>query len=156
MAHIDTGGGGRKASFELNLTPFIDLMSVLITFLLITAVWTQVSMLQIDTSYMGKKDPNQTTPVFPPKADVVLKLGIRKSGYTLTVGTNMIVIPNVDGGYDEMTLLSHLEKTKKQYPEKFNGIIEVADDIPYDRFIKGMDNMLVSGFSQIDVAAGGI
>jgi biopolymer transport protein ExbD len=68
----------------------------------------------------------------------------------------MVVIPNVDGEFDEVTLLSHLEKAKKQHPQKINGIIEVADDIPYDRFIKGMDNLLVSGFSQIDVAAGGI
>lgn len=48
MAQIDSGGSkGRAVSVELNLVPFIDLMSVLITFLLITAVWTQVSMIQI-------------------------------------------------------------------------------------------------------------
>ena len=44
MAHIDSGGRGRDVNTELNLVPVIDLMSVLITFLLISAVWTQVSI----------------------------------------------------------------------------------------------------------------
>ena len=38
MASVDLGGGSggkRDSNFEVNLVPFIDLMSVLITFLLI-------------------------------------------------------------------------------------------------------------------------
>ena len=51
MGQISSGGHGKKeVAVELNLVPFIDLMSVLITFLLITAVWTQVSMIQIGNS----------------------------------------------------------------------------------------------------------
>ena len=46
---------GRSVDFELNLVPFIDLMSTCISFLLITAVWTQVSMIQIGSSIYGKK-----------------------------------------------------------------------------------------------------
>ncbi|HEX4923807.1 MAG TPA: biopolymer transporter ExbD, partial [Bdellovibrionales bacterium] len=37
MAQIEEGGGGRETTIELNLVPFIDLMSVCIIFLLITA-----------------------------------------------------------------------------------------------------------------------
>jgi biopolymer transport protein TolR len=33
------GGRGKSQNFDLNLVPFIDLLSVLITFLLVTAVW---------------------------------------------------------------------------------------------------------------------
>ena len=79
MAHIESGSGGRKTSLELNLVPFIDLMSVLITFLLITAVWTQVSMIQIGSSIYGKKSDDQM-PKIPPEAEVVLKLEIRAKG----------------------------------------------------------------------------
>jgi biopolymer transport protein ExbD len=34
---------------DLNLVPFIDLLSVCITFLLLAAVWTQVQALSIET-----------------------------------------------------------------------------------------------------------
>lgn len=55
--------GGRKAvDFTLNLVPTIDLLSVLIAFLLITAVWSQVARIQVSqplprTSADGVAEP---------------------------------------------------------------------------------------------------
>ena len=42
---VESGGKGRRRSVdaELNLIPFIDLLSTCILFLLMTAVWVQVS-----------------------------------------------------------------------------------------------------------------
>jgi biopolymer transport protein ExbD len=49
------GGGGRKSvDPEINLVPFIDMMSVMVAFLLITAVWTPVS--KIDVAPGGKAE----------------------------------------------------------------------------------------------------
>lgn len=47
------GGGGRKKSLdaELNLVPFIDLLSMCICFLLITAVWIEVGSMQVKQSH---------------------------------------------------------------------------------------------------------
>jgi len=43
------GGSGRRKSLdaEINLVPFIDLLSMCICFLLMTAVWTQLSAVQV-------------------------------------------------------------------------------------------------------------
>ena len=62
---VDSGGGGRGKSqnFDLNLVPFIDLLSVCITFLLATAVWTQIMSLQVDQAIAP---PNPETPPPPP------------------------------------------------------------------------------------------
>ena len=155
MAHIDTGGGkGRKVSLELNLVPFIDLMSVLITFLLITAVWSQVSMIQIGSSLYGKKDPNQT-PVISPEADVVLKLEIRPSSYVLTIEKQVINLPVTNGEYDDVGLVAELAKAKQLFPNKVDGSIAMSDELPYERLIKGMDGFLRAGFPQISVLTGG-
>ncbi len=87
MANVEGGNkGGRQRNIELNLVPFIDLMSVLITFLLITAVWTQVSMIQIGSSLYGKRSEDQPAPIPPPNADIVLKVDVKEEGYVLTVG----------------------------------------------------------------------
>ena len=101
MAEIQTSGGGRKANLELNLVPFIDLMSVLITFLLITAVWSQVSMIQIGSSIYGKNTGNSSEQPPPPDTDVVLKIEIRANGYTLTVGKKSYGIPLKNNDYDD-------------------------------------------------------
>lgn len=153
MAHIESGGGGRKVSIELNLVPFIDLMSVLITFLLITAVWSQVSMIQIGSSIYGKKSDSE--PVIPPQANVVLKLDITRTGYQLTVEKQVINIPMVNGDYDTVSLNDQLTKAKGLYPEKSDAAIAMSDDLPYEQLIRGMDAFLKSGFPQISVLTGG-
>jgi biopolymer transport protein ExbD len=156
MAHIESGGGkGRKVSLDLNLVPFIDLMSVLITFLLITAVWSQVSMIQIGSSLYGKKNEQQQAPQVPPDADVVLKLDIRANGYVLTVAKQVINIPLVNKEYDETGLIAQLQKTKQLYPNKSDAAIAMSDELPYERLIKGMDGFLKAGFPQISVLTGG-
>jgi biopolymer transport protein ExbD len=57
------GGRGRKpVDSELNMVPMIDLLMVTIAFLLVTAVWSQMSRLQASTNVPG---PGET--VTPPR-----------------------------------------------------------------------------------------
>ncbi len=156
MAQIESGGKGgrRNSNIELNLVPFIDLMSVLITFLLITAVWTQVSMIQIGSSIYGKKTDDMTPPP-PQEENVVLKVDIKTVGYVLTVGKQAMSIPLVNGEYDEPGLLAQLQRAKQLYPKKNDAVVTMADELPYENLIRGMDTLLKSGFPQISVATGG-
>ncbi|MFP5518690.1 MAG: ExbD/TolR family protein [Bdellovibrionia bacterium] len=156
MAHIETGGsGGRRKNIELNLVPVIDLMSVLITFLLITAVWTQVSMIQIGSSIYGKKSEDQPAPVPPPKFELALRLDVKPMGYVLTVGKQVISLPNTaEGAFDDAGLLAQLQRVKELYPDKQDAVIAVADEMPYENLIKAMDNVLTAGFGTISVATG--
>src|SRR5947209_3686170 len=48
---------------ELNLVPFIDLLSALVLFLLLSAVWIQISAIQAGVDSKGKKSAAQGTPV---------------------------------------------------------------------------------------------
>jgi biopolymer transport protein TolR len=157
MAHIEAGGSsGRSKNIELNLVPVIDLMSVLITFLLITAVWTQVSMIQIGSSLYGKKMESQTEPTQPPPhADLVLKVDVKEGGYVLTVGKQVISLPMINNQFDDAGLIAQLQRVKQLYPDKVDAIVSVADSVPYESLIKAMDDMLVSGFNSISVATGG-
>src|SRR5215472_6827215 len=56
---LGTGGKGKKKSLDtaINLVPFIDLMAVTISFLIMTAVWTQIGRLQVSQAG-GNSDPN--------------------------------------------------------------------------------------------------
>ncbi len=155
MAHIDTGGRkGRDPNIELNLVPFIDLMSVLITFLLITAVWSQVSMIQMGASMLGRKMDNQPPTPPPPGAEIVLKLDVKTSGYLLTINTQIIPIPLVNGTFDEDTLKARLEQARQAYPQKEDAVMAVAGELPYERLIGTMDLILKSGFKSIAFATG--
>lgn len=147
MAHIESGGKGRNVNTELNLVPVIDLMSVLITFLLISAVWTQVSMIQLGASFASPKDPNQVETKPPPLEDVVLKLEIRKTGYVLFVGKDVRPIPMAKGTYDNEALEADLKKIKQLYPDKGGVKMAIEDEILYEVVVGAMDTGLRAGFS---------
>lgn len=155
MAQIQESGTGRQKSFEPNLVPFIDLMSVLITFLLITAVWSQVSMIQIGSSIYGKKSDSQPSPPLPPDAQTVLKLEIRPTGYLLTVGADKLQVPFANNDFDDVTLINALVQAKQKYPNKMDAAIAMSDELPYERLIHGMDDFLQAGFPQLSVLTGG-
>lgn len=147
MAHISTGGKGRDVNTELNLVPVIDLMSVLITFLLITAVWTQVSMIQLGASFASPRDPEQKEIKPPPLEDVVLKLEIRKTGYVLFVGKDVRPIPKVKTDYDNVSLEADLKKIKQLYPDKGGVKMAIEDEIMYEVVVGAMDTGLRAGFA---------
>ncbi len=154
MAQIEEKGSGRGTTIDLNLVPFIDLMSVCIIFLLITAVWTQVSMIQIGSSIYGKKSSDEKVEP-PPRAEIPFRLDVRNEGYRVVIGQQSNLIPKINGQYDDKTLVNELKKVKELYPEKTDAIVTVLDDLPYESLIKGMDGLLTSGFVEISVATAG-
>jgi len=155
MAQIsDNSGKSRGTDVDVNIVPFIDLMSVLVIFLLITAVWSQVSMIQIGSSIYGKTSEDQKAEP-PPRAEVVFRLDIKPFGHRVVVGTQEIQIPKIGDHYDLMKLLIELKKVKEIYPEKVDCVVTMSDELPYVNLIDGMDALLQSGFPQISVATGG-
>ncbi len=154
MAQVGGGGSnssGRNTEVDVNLVPFIDLMSVLITFLLITAVWTQVSMIQLGSSIYGKKTSDQITPP-PPVADIPLRLDIKDFGFRLIVGKDKFKFLKKNGEWDTAELAEQLKVVRKMYPEKTDATITVDNEIPYEKMILGMDVLLASEFISISIA----
>lgn len=155
MAHIEEKNDGRSATVDLNIVPFIDLMSVCIIFLLITAVWTQVSMIQIGSSIYGKKSAQETaTP--PPRAEIPFRLDILKDGYRVLVGKSSTSIAKVNAEYNLAALTMELKKVKELYPEKVDAVVTILDELPYEQLIHGMDALLSTGFPEISVATAGV
>ncbi len=155
MAHVTDGTGNkREPSFDLNLIPFIDLMSVMITFLLITAVWTQVSMIKLGNSIYGKQNTDDPAPP-PPRSDLPFRLDVREDGYRVVIGKQKYSIGKQSGRYDEEGLKMQLDKIKQAYPDKVDAVITMEEHLKYDFLIRGMDVLLQAGFSAVSVATGG-
>jgi biopolymer transport protein TolR len=151
MAQTEQTKGGRETNTEVNLIPFIDLMSVLITFLLITAVWTQVSMIQLGSSIYGKKTSDQIIP--PPKmADIPLRLDVKESGFRLIVGPEKYVFEKKNREWSTAELLERLAVVRQMYPDKADATVTVDNEVPYEKMILGMDALLTTGFGSISIA----
>lgn len=154
MAQIGGGGGKRDVNFELNLVPFIDLMSVMITFLLITAVWSQVAMIKLGSSIYGKDNPDiEKEP--PPKENVAFRLDVKEGGYRILIGLQKIQIPKVNNEYDRKALYARIKQIKSANPDKVDCVITVEESLKYEYLIQGMDLLLRGGFPAVSVATGG-
>ena len=96
---------------ELLLVPMIDIFTVLVTFLLMTAVFARITILELDlpSAASGKVCG----------ADFRLEVIVRKEGLELTNGTALIAtIPNVNGEYDLKTLSELALSLKRDYPRR--------------------------------------
>ena len=155
MAHIEEfGKSNLRQNVDLNLVPFIDLMSVCLIFLLITAVWTQVSMLQLGSSVYSNK--TEEVPLIPPPfTEIVLRVDILSEGFRVVLGKERTMIPVLnEGDYDQGKLVEKLKEAKEKYPTKIDGITSIRDDIGYKHLIAVMDALLVSGFDQVSITTG--
>ena len=151
MAHVEEGGKGRSANTDVNIVPFIDLMSVLVIFLLISAVWTQVTMIQIGSSVYGKKT-SDTPPKLDSEVHVPLRLDIRSTGHHVVLGSEKKMIHKVDGEYNIPALLNELSLFKKVHPTKVDAVVTIEDELKYEYLIMGMDALLTAEFPKIAVS----
>ena len=150
-APVPSGGGKRAVDFQLNLVPMIDLLSVLISFLLMSAVWTQVARIEV------KQAPNLPAEELPPpeeKEKLELSIIIKTSGYTITKKGGEVVreIEKVNGNYDENTLREVLKQVAIEYPDNEDVTLSSEDKIPYQELVTVMDICLDNKLPGIAIA----
>lgn len=114
------------------MTSFMNLMMVLLPFLLITAVFSQISIAELDLP--SAKGPAPSSPTF--RVEVV----VREAGLEIMDGSQVIAaMPKVGDSYDLPKLSEYLVAIKSEYPEKGDASVLLEPDIEYDHLIQVMD-----------------
>jgi biopolymer transport protein ExbD len=146
-APTPSGKGGKKPlDAAINLVPFIDLLSCCLSFLLITAVWTQLA--RMDVTQKGQGAAGSTDEVKAP--EVQLTLYVDKDGYTFAKSTGETTpIPMKGDDYDYAKLAETLAKAKTDYPDKTDLAVKSDDAVIYSKIIKTMDVAVTAHFPDI-------
>jgi biopolymer transport protein ExbD len=119
---------------ELDMTTFMNLMVVLVPFLLITAVFSRITIVELDLP--SARGPAPTTPTF--RVEVV----VREAGLEIMDGMQVIAaIPNSGDEYDLPTLSEYLVAIKNEYPQKDDASVLLEPHIEYDHLIQVMDTV---------------
>lgn len=117
---------------ELDMTTFLNLMVALLPFLLITAVFSRITIVELDMP--SATGPAPTEPTF--RVEVV----VREAGIEIMDGVQVIAaIPKVDGEYDLEKLSGYLTEIKREYPAKDDASVLLEPEIEYDHLIDVMD-----------------
>ena len=123
---------------ELLLVPMIDIFTVLVTFLLMTAVFSRTVILQLNL-------PAAQTEFREPPPGLQLEVMVRKDLLQVADRNSgpLATLPNTATGYNYEGLTDYLKRVKAKFPEKTDASILLEPDTPYDILVQVMDRVRV-------------
>jgi biopolymer transport protein ExbD len=156
MAHIDTGDDKKALNVELNIIPFIDLMSCLTAFLLVTAVWVNTAQLPIQPA--GKSQGGKICEDTPEVCDKP-KLSVLVEPDQIWIGVSRVNeferIPHVNGkpDWDKFEERLKVQKASSFFVDETQ--IEIAaqsttaSPVTYQSLVAAMDLSVKVGFPDV-------
>jgi len=127
----------RSTQVELDITAFMNLMVVLVPFLLMSAMFTSISILDLKLPGMSSASPDKK------KDDFELQVTVRKNALDLsdTKGGMIKHIPITKSGHNYVLLNQTLRIIKFKFPEKTNITILSEPYTSYDSIVQVMDTV---------------
>lgn len=124
---------------ELELTTFLNVLVVLISFLLVTAVFSRIAIqeLKLPAAAAGGETPA--------KPLVVIEVIVRKTKLEIGNGRQIVeTIPKSGDQYDLARLSQYLQNLKSQYSDKTDATLLAEPDISYDDVIRVLDTVKIA------------
>ena len=140
MIRSRKGGRHHIETAELNITAFMNLMVILVPFLLITAVFSRLAILELNLP------ASSTEPADPQELTFQLEVIVRQN--RIEVGDRNVgalgIYPNNAEGYDYEALSEKLTEIKESYPDKTDASILLESEIAYDTLVQVMDRVRIA------------
>ena len=137
----------RKEAAHLEITAFINLIVVLVPFLLSTAVFTRLSVIDLAL-------PAQTNGQLEQLKAEDLKLEIVVRADALEVGDRIggLIqrIPSTATGPDVRALQTLMQQIKTKFPDKADATVLAEPNTPYDTLVRVMDVVRAGHLAQGD------
>ena len=137
----------RKEAAHLEITAFINLIVVLVPFLLSTAVFTRLSVIDLAL-------PAQTNGQLEQLKAEDLKLEIVVRADALEVGDRIggLIqrIPSTATGPDVRALQTLMQQIKTKFPDKADATVLAEPNTSYDTLVRVMDAMRAGHLAQGD------
>ena len=119
--------------YEIDVTTFLNLMVVLIPFLLITAVFSRLTIVELDL-------PSNASGAAPQADTFRVEVIVREPGIEISNGKSIIAnVPKKDDEYDLDELSQMMVSLKQDYPNIDSASVLMEPYVPYDYLIQVMD-----------------
>jgi biopolymer transport protein ExbD len=130
----------QEPSTDINITAFMNLMVILVPFLLITAVFSRITILDLAIPAAAESPELVRQPAFELEITVrnnAIEVGDRNGGLLKR-------LPLTAAGYDYEQLSQLLQQVKARFPDKLDATLLLEADIPYDTLVQVMDRVRVA------------
>lgn len=139
--------GRKSVDVDINIVPFIDMMTVLVAFLLLTAVWSNLAQINIRPGGVGQDTEQRTEP------PINLSVLVAQDGLWVGITTGQPrKIDKVGEEYNYDALREALAYYKKEsgiFNERDDVEIAAEDTVTYQSVITTMDTAVASEFKGI-------
>ena len=126
-----------KTPAHLEITAFINLIVVLVPFLLSTAVFSRLAVMEMTLPAPGSAMDQLKA------NDLQLEVVIRKDAYEVgdKLGGLIQRIPRKEDVADLHTLANLMVQVKQRFPDKMEATVLAEPDTPYEQIVAVMDAM---------------
>ncbi len=115
------------------MTTFLNLMVVLVPFLLITAVFSRITIIELSL-------PTTEGGAAPAEPAYRVEVVVRQDRLELLDSNGKVAtLPKVDGEYDFAGLQAHVIALKESHPDEDDASVLLEPAIEYDHLIQVMD-----------------
>jgi len=142
----------KELNFELNIMPVLDILSVLICFLLLTAVWMQLGTLDTkqaigDNSTAGAKNPPSLWVTL--QKDGTVQLSLRDVPQAKNLEHN---VAKTSGGVNWASLEEKIQALRAQWPDLKTSIVRPEARTSYGDVIRIMDQLKKNQFDGVGLS----
>lgn len=142
---------GHADEAEVNLTAVMNIFLILIPFLLLTAAFVRIAVLELTLPSLDRA--GQQTAVQKSESTILNILLIKETELHLNspgFSFDTIVKQNSEHNWSELT--AQLERIKEKYPDSQDIIISPESTIRYETIISIMDRCREAGFPLISIS----
>lgn len=144
----------KHLDFEVNLIPFIDLLSVSICFLLITAVWLNVGSMNVKQAVGGQaQEDTKKSPLVWIRMTTAgdLDLEVQQSSL-VPASLRKFRVAKQDNKVNWEGLEKALASLKQVEPSLNTGLIQPTASTAYEEIIDVMDKLKKTGMTDLGVS----
>lgn len=152
MASVDPSGSNDQ-TFELNLVPFIDILSTCICFLLMTAIWINIGVINV-TQAIGSEPPangkNPPSVIAEIQNDGTVQLSLKD-----VPGKSKPVIYDVKstmGRIDWERMEAYIATLQANIPELKTALVMPSSRTKYEDVIHAMDVFKQAKLTDVGIA----
>lgn len=145
-AAIDTGDK-KSLDVHLNIVPFIDLMSCLTAFLLVTAVWSHLSQISIEPKGLSRDGSDEVDERV--RASLLIQKERIWVGLSRVQDFRQIERKGEQYDWEQLSAVLAEHKSTSHFIDREDIEIAADDEISYQTIISTMDVAIGAGFGDV-------
>ena len=129
----------RRETQSVDVTAFLSLMVILVPFLLVTAVFSRTTIIELEAAGQAESDTVTSDPL---QLQVVVREEVIEVAYHDLEAP--VSLARLGDGSEVDSLAALAIRLKAQYPQSFQATVLLEPQIPYDYLVQVLDAVRVS------------